>query len=299
MQKKSSIYPFILLFLVSIFTTCGCNSNLSSSQNTNNSNPPSDSILINKQWDVDYQMGANTKHSRMTLKQDGQQFFGEGTDESGVSYTIINGEIKGSHIDFFKKYPSNTPQAIAVQYEGTFSTVDNPNYHGPFLTGTYYYAESDSKPIAGEWRARVADLPPIQQNIQQQPAVNSENSKQAPKAEFANQATPPRDLSGTWQAAYECNSVVIKSTMLLKQEGNHITGSGVDQNTKEKFIIENGWYKYPELILVRQYLTSKGAHSDRSIIFEANVSMVNASDYQGPYLNGQTQSGGSWEAQLK
>jgi hypothetical protein len=86
--------------------------------------------------------------------------------------------------------------------------------------------------------------------------------------------------------------------MYIEQEGDRVTGHGVDENTREKFVIEKGWYHYPKLTIIRKYLKKQGAARDYSMAFKADVSVVKDSDYQGPYLAGETQGGGRWEAQL-
>ncbi len=45
--------------------------------------------------------------------------------------------------------------------------------------------------------------------------------------------------------------------MFLEQEGDRILGHGVDHETKEKFVIDKGWYHYPKLTLVRKWAASK------------------------------------------
>ena len=86
--------------------------------------------------------------------------------------------------------------------------------------------------------------------------------------------------------------------MFLEQEGDRITGHGVDLNTKEKFTIEKGWYHYPKITIIRKYTKGKNqATSTRTMAFKASVSFVNDKDYQGPYMSGKTQGGGNWEAQ--
>jgi hypothetical protein len=37
---------------------------------------------------------------------------------------------------------------------------------------------------------------------------------------------------------------------------------------------------------------------EHQMTFKADVSMANDKDYQGPYLNGKTEGGGNWEAEL-
>ncbi len=126
---------------------------------------------------------------------------------------------------------------------------------------------------------------------------------QAAPSKSENQVNLPTvsnpELSGKWTVGYEYNFSNFHSTMYLEQEGSKISGHGIDTESKEKFEISHGWYKFPNLTIVRQYKKGKGlAKSNRQMTFKAQVSYVNGPDYQGPYLNGKTEGGGTWEAEL-
>jgi hypothetical protein len=80
----------------------------------------------------------------------------------------------------------------------------------------------------------------------------------------------------------------------LEQDGDKITGHGLDNETKEKFVIKKGWYTPPHLTIIRQYPNRVG---NSSMTFQAEVSEVCEEDYSGPYVSGKTQGGGEWEAE--
>jgi hypothetical protein len=241
-------------------------------------------------WDVDFDMGNNTFHSQMTLKQDGSQFFGEGVDANNTPFTIVNGQINGSQLDFFKKY--NDSQLTTVIYHGTLSMVNQSDYQGPYVEGSYIVDRSHA---SGSWRAQMpSKLKAAAATVVPTPPVSTTTAPPATKAPAASHP----NLSGNWNAAYEYDFGIVHSTMSLNQKGGAVTGHGVDSTTGEKFIIQKGWYKYPQLTLILSYKKKQGAKTDRNIIFKATVSVVNDSDYQGPYLSGKTEGGGSWEAQL-
>ncbi len=83
--------------------------------------------------------------------------------------------------------------------------------------------------------------------------------------------------------------------MFLEQDGNKLTGHGIDLNSKEKFVIKKGWYSFPHITIVRQYVS--GSMPGKTMAFKAEVSEVSDKDYTGPYLSGKTQGGGDWEAE--
>ncbi len=85
------------------------------------------------------------------------------------------------------------------------------------------------------------------------------------------------------------------------QENNKLKGHGIDHSTKENFVIEEGWYKFPKVTLIRKYaaIRSKKVNKpERKMTFKADVNWVTDSDYDGPYMQGKTDGGGNWEAQI-
>jgi hypothetical protein len=284
LKATRALHLFLVLVLLATISGCAT---------TEGPKPEQHLDILSGVWDVDFDMGNNTVHSQMTLKQDGSSFFGEGTDANNVPFSIVNGQINGDQLDFFKKYPSNPP--TTVTYHGTLSQVNDADYQGPYLSGSYL-VESNGSRVSGNWRAQM----PSKLKAQAQVAANQPPPRPALAAsdKSADNAQPPV-LSGSWDAAYEYNFGIVHSVMVLNQKENNVTGHGVDSNTQEKFAIENGHYKYPNLTFVRSYKKGKGAKTDRNIIFKATVSTVKDADYEGPYLSGKTQWGGSWEAQLQ
>jgi hypothetical protein len=277
--KTIYVLRYFLLSVLLLSIVSGC----STAPRPSNSDLHSD--ILSGVWDVDFDMGNTTVHSQMTLKQDGAQFFGEGTDANNTAFSIVNGQINGSQLDFFKKYPTNPP--TTVTYHGVLSQVNDADYVGPYLSGSYL-VESNSNQISGNWRAQMPSK--LKAQAQAEPAPSQ--AAPAPPAQ-------PASLSGNWIAAYEYNFGIVHSDMVLDQKNDIVTGHGVDTSSGEKFVIEKGSYKYPDLVLVRSYKKKQGAKANRSVIFKATVSVVKDADYEGPYLSGKTQYGGSWEAQLK
>jgi hypothetical protein len=255
-------------------------------------------------WKVGFQYNTSTLNSTIHIDQVGQQFKGSGTDDQGgATFAIDQGQIANGQVKFFKKYQGSPP----VEYTGKIEVQDDPSYHGPYMSGEYTTA-SNGKIISNIWEAQMVlpnqggataqapppeQAPPPDQPAQQQPPPDQ------PRSLLANwPADRAPHLSGKWDVGYEYNFKTMRSSMFLEQEGDRISGHGIDLNTKEKFSIEKGWYHYPKVTIIRKYSKGKGqASSSRTMAFKASVSFISDKDYQGPYMSGKTQGGGNWEAQ--
>lgn len=273
--------------------------------------PPQDLGLtdVSGDWKFAFQYNNTTLNSTTHLEQQGNQFRGSGTDDqNGMAFTVEQGQLNNGQIQFFKKYEKSPP----VQYAGKLEMMHESEYSGPFMSGDYTKAYK-GQIISNIWQATkiLANQPPasIQRTPVQQPQgqpsgqMVAQPGQMQPPAEPQRPEWPPEkapDLSGKWEVGYEYNFKTMHSTMYLEQDGDRISGHGVDLNTKEKFTVDKGWYHFPKLTIVRKYEKGKGknASPERSMVFKATVSMVSDKDYQGPYLNGKTQGGGMWEAQL-
>lgn len=259
-------------------------------------------------WKVGFQFNTSTLNSTFHLEQVGTTFKGTGTDDQdGGQFTIEKGTISNGQVRFYKQYQGAPP----VEYTGKIEIQDDATFKGPYMSGDYTTA-SNGKIISNIWEAQMI-LPnnglaaPAAAPADQAPA------NQAPPDQGAQQAPPqqpdrsllanwPADraphLSGKWDVGYEYNFKTVRSSMFIEQDGDRISGHGVDLSTKEKFTIEKGWYHYPKLTIIRKYTKGKNqASSTRTMAFKASVSFVNDKDYQGPYMSGKTQGGGNWEAQ--
>ena len=222
-----------------------------------------------------------------------------------MEFTIEQGGITGgTQIEFYKKYANSG--APEIQYTGTLEMATDPTYKGPYMHGDYTTAKN-GKVISNIWEAELAQ--PGSAPAQEPKASPLPGMPAAPAPADSGLLSRTPELSGKWNCGYEYNFKTIHSTMFLEQEGDRILGHGVDHETKEKFVIDKGWYHYPKLTLVRKWAASKqqvpnkkgkGKHSEsrpeRTMTFKATVSNVSDKDYSGPYLSGKTQGGGSWEA---
>ncbi len=250
-------------------------------------------------WQVAFQVGTQTLKANMHLKQDGNSFVGEGTDDpSGREFVIEEGQVKNNEVLFYKKYPGMDPsQAPPVEYSGTLELIAEGDAQGPYLSGTYA-TTYQGKPVTGDWEAQMTQAETAQAGGET-PAGGGGGAENPPPEQ-----APPVDpskaphLSGKWNVGYEYNFKTIQSDVFIEQDGGKLTGHGSDRNTKEKFAIEKGWYNYPRITIVRKYVKGKGAAADRTMTFKGEVSVVSDDKYQGPYMQGKTQGGGAWEAEM-
>jgi hypothetical protein len=255
-------------------------------------NAAKDPVKLSGQWKMGYLYGTKNFTSTVNFNQNGNSFTGNGSDdESNLAFSIAEGTISGQQIAFMKKYDDG--KHLPVQYGGSFQIVNDASYQGPYLSGEYQVA-AHGKPISSVWEAEIAGA----QASQPPPAPEPAQASPPPAAPAESPPNHAPQLSGKWNVGFEYNFKTVHSIMYLEQDGGKLSGHGIDQNTKEKYVIAKGWYNYPRVTLVRKYLKGKGAASDREMTFKATVSWVSAEDYVGPYLNGKTQGGGAWEAQL-
>lgn len=254
-------------------------------------------------WNVAFQFKDKTLKSSMQLTQQGNTFSGSGTDDhNSAPFTIEQGTITNNQISFYKKYAKGG----AIQYNGTISQVNEADYKGPYMQGEYV-TTINNEIVQNQWEAEMQPQEASQPPSGNPPAGNDPAQPETPvQSEQPPPEQPPANvdpnraphLSGKWNVGYEFNFKTIHSVMYLEQDGGRITGHGIDLNTKEKFTIPRGWYRFPKVTLIRKYKKGKDAAADREMIFKAQVSIVNDKDYSGPYFNGKTQGGGNWEGQM-
>jgi len=263
----------------------------------------SKAINLSGQWNVGFRWRGATTVGMMSLTQSGQNFSGYGKDsENGPAFKIDRGTVKGNDIIFLKRY-ENDP-GPPVQYHGQFSFLPGDNGAVPYMGGEFA-REINGNMLAGDWEATLnqpenARVAKEQLRAAEAPAANEDQTNQQTAPTLATALSHPPDLSGKWEVAFEYNFKIIHSTMFLEQEGSKLSGHGIDKDTGCKFTIKNGWYNFPHASFTRIYVPAKKASRacpGHEMTFKADVTMVNDNDYQGPYLSGKTQGGGSWEGQ--
>lgn len=257
-------------------------------------------------WVLAFDVNGQAIKTTMHINQNGNQFDGTATqEESGHQFLVMNGSITDGQVNFNLCDGPNDPHPL--QYTGSVKMVNEGDYQGPYMTGKY---AAPAQGVQGNWEAELTSSRPAP--AQAHGGEGGGGGGQAAQESggmlggghgtrssgFTEDENGPPQLSGKWNCAYEYNFKTIKSTMYLEQDNDKVTGHGIDLNTKEKFVIEKGWYAYPKLTIIRKYEKGKGAATDRTLTFKAEVKKVNDSSYQGPYLSGKSQGGGTWEAQL-
>lgn len=239
-------------------------------------------------WKMAYSVNGEVKSAHVRLTQSGNSFTGEGTDDhNNKAFVIEKGTLQDGVVGFLKRYQDNAA-ALPVEYGGNLDMSQ-----GGYISGRYL-ASANGQSVEGDWEAEK-DKP-------EAPASSSGSHSQAPSP--AHQSRRPDhapDLSGKWDTGYEYQFKTIHSTMWLMQENNKLHGHGIDHSTKEKFTIDEGWYAFPKVTLIRKYAAIKSKKvnkPERKMTFKADVNWITEADYDGPYLQGKTDGGGNWEAQL-
>jgi hypothetical protein len=266
------------------------------SEKTSTPSAPLSPVNLSGKWKIGFLYDTKNLTSTIDLTQSGNSFHGNGFDDLDKSpFLIEEGSIAGQQIKFRKNYSDGKSQP--VEYSGTFQNVNDPNYSGPYMSGNYECLKGGKK-IAGEWEGEIVTSSQAPAQAPANSAAEKVKATPSPPPEAQSLTRAPQ-LSGKWNVGFESDFKTIHSTMYLEQDGGALTGHGIDENTKEKFVIARGWYNFPRVTIVRRYTKGKGrAATSREVTFKATVTSVNAADYTGPYLSGKTQGGGAWEAQL-
>jgi len=250
---------------------------------TQNNNEP-----LSGYWKMAYSVNGDVKSAHVRLTQQGNNFSGQGTDDhNSKPFSIEKGTIQnGDLIGFIKKYEDN-PSALPVEYGGNLDTSTNAYVSGRYL------ASVNGQNFEGDWEA--------EKEKSEAPQTQSSSNGNAPSSHASHKPDHAPDLSGKWTTGYEYQFKTINSTMWLMQMNNKLTGHGIDHSTKENFTIIDGSYSFPKVTLVRKYAAVKSKKvnkPERKMTFKADVNWVTDSDYDGPYMQGKTDGGGNWEAQL-
>ncbi len=288
---------------------------------TNNNQTSNTQMNVTGEWEIGFLVQDKTLKAKLKLTQNGNNFEGTGIDEdTNMNFNIINGQVNPDlTVEFYKQY--SDPNNPVVKYTGKLENVNDQYYQGPYLSGEYL-AQANGQSLTGIWQAELIN-PPVTSVSQGQttpnPTTNQTPATTNPNQDkkSSNENTPaqnnaqgqinknedtmpdhPPDLSGKWEVGYESNFKTVHTTLFLEQYNDSLKGHGLDTSTNESFDVEKGWYYFPKVTLVWKYTKGKGASTTRTMVIKASVSMINEKDYQGPYLNGKTQGGGAFEAQL-
>jgi hypothetical protein len=250
-----------------------------------NNNQPANSIApgtsLSGNWSMAFSFNEQITKCHMQLHQRGTSFEGKGHEEgSHREFIVSEGSINGADIQFIKRYAGAPADAPPVQYIGKVESVNDKDFQGLYMKGEYATMYQGQE-VHGSWEG---ELP------------NSPVAAQTPAPSIPVDPNKAPELSGKWKVSFQYNFKTINSTMFIEQDGSKLLGHGLDVNTNEKFDIESGWYKFPNISMTRKYTKGKDAASTRTMVFKGKVSNVADAQYQGALMKGETQGGGSWEA---
>jgi hypothetical protein len=152
-------------------------------------------------WSASFTTQQGVTPATLKLQKSGDKI--TGTIGSQEGETSVEAEVKGKALTVWFNYTSNGNQ-IPIEMSGT---VD-----GDTAKGTMTASGSP----AGEWTATRA-------------AQDAKASKdtQEPAKETAKAGSP--DVSGTWNASLQLDTISATPTFTLKQEGTKLTGEYVSQ----------------------------------------------------------------------
>lgn len=296
LMRSNSFLVVILILGLSVLSSCA-NISLSGGGKPTAVTPASSSGPADKntqpplqgEWEVDYEFKGDLFASTAMLSQSGAQLAGQGADQDGMEWKFNQGQVNGAKVTFTKVYMNANPPRPPVTYSGDVKYIESPEYTGWMMEGTYAAPTADGKSLVGKWVANP--LQGGQAQVQEPSTAN----QPPPVAEAPpGGGTKSPDISGRYDVGYQYNFKKINSKMWIKQDGGKLSGDGVDTTTGEKFIVAKGWYAYPKVTIVRQYVKGKGASESRTVTFKAQVS----SDGHHILMNGETQFGGHWDARL-
>ena len=278
----------------------------------NSASPP----VVDGDWEVDYEYGGSTYIGNVTFSQSGTALAGSGADQDGKQWQLDAGQIQGTKVAFGKKYAGSTSQPVI--YTGELKYLQLPEYTGWAMEGTYSAQSPDGKSITGKWVANPTAPAPVAESAPSEPGQGPGPGKALGGAEAAASHqvdhigdARPSDISGHYDGSYNFNFKKIKSKMWIESDCKKVIGRGYDilekvsvktkakgkdkvkeQDINEHFIIEKGWYDYPKVTLIRQYIKGRGARETRTVIFRGQLS----SNGRDIVMKGETQFGGSWDA---
>jgi hypothetical protein len=254
-------------------------------------------------WTVSFKFGDKDLSAKMELAQNGNQLAGQGTDDNGQPWAIGEGVVEGNRVNFTKQYSPDSPPIV---YDGNIKWLNDPQYTGWLMEGTYQKQSPDGKVVSGDFVATPDDpasMPPPTQSSAPGPVDQTSNPPVGSGLMGGGRTHPPDEpvdnsraphISGRFDGEYQFKFKRIKMKMWLEQDNDRVTGHGVDVNTNEKFTIARGWYKFPNVTLVRKYTKGTGAALTREFTFKGKVS--NSS--KGPTIKGETEYGGGWSATI-
>lgn len=260
---------------------------------------------LNGSWDINFQFNEQNLVSSVQFSSQGNNTFtGEGADQTGAAWSVANGQIAGAEISFDKVYMGKPPinYAGGIGYDPELGVFFHGQYSIPSTGGSGEWLAVRPKDYAKDpipaWAQQVTAEQESAKQAELAPAGQGEQEEQAISSD-AGSSIAPRDLSGKYAASYKYQFKKVLTKMWLKHDGAwqkdkpNITGDGVDTSTGEKFEVK-GWYKHPDIKLIRIYKKDKGAQSSRDVTFQGKV-LATGADIA---MDGENSLGSHWDAKL-
>ncbi len=257
---------------------------------------------LQDEWEVDFTVpNGDAQISTVVLSQQGNALVGDGTDQSGRTWQLQEGQVNGLNVTFSKVY-TDRPDSPPINYVGQLKYEQSPEFTGWLMEGTYSVKTANGV-VQGKWVSN-----PTGASGTEAPAETTEQPTEAPPpaGQPAAPAPPskplpdhigddkPTDLTGKYFVSYQYNFKNVKGHMFLEHDGGKLGGHGVDTSNNESYNLESGKYKYPDISFIRCYVKGKGAKNTRKVLFRATIS----SDAHMIIMKGETQFGGRWDAKL-
>jgi hypothetical protein len=166
--------------------------------------PPASTVVdVVGRWDVTFSTQQGPIDGYLTFKKDGGKIVGTVGSQQGEAAT--EAEVKGKDLTIWFTYPSqNGPLAIEMT-----GTVDGDAAKGSFTMG--------GSP-GGTWEGK-----------RQKDTKDTKEAKDTKDTKDTKEASPGAklDLTGTWNLSVELPNLTATPTLVLKQDGEKLTGDYV------------------------------------------------------------------------
>jgi hypothetical protein len=154
-------------------------------------------------WNASFNTQNGVIPATLKLQKSGEKVTGTIGSQEGES--PVEAEVKGKALTVWFNYAANGNQ-IPIEMSGT---IDGDSAKGTFTAG--------GSP-AGDWSATRA-----------KDAKDAKDTKETKDAKEPAKASGSSDVSGTWNASLQLDTITATPTFTLKQDGTKLTGEYVSQ----------------------------------------------------------------------
>jgi len=154
-------------------------------------------------WNASFNTQQGVIPATLTLQKDGDKITGTISSQEGTS--PVEAEVKGKTFTVWFNYNANG-QTIPIEMNGT---IEGDSAKGPFNAG--------GSP-AGDWTATRA-----------KDTKDTKDTKDAKDAKDTKGSSGNSDVSGTWDASLQLDTITATPSFTLKQDGTKLTGEYTSQ----------------------------------------------------------------------